>query len=335
MRHRIVLTPLTNSWAKITIVGLLLFITIAGCGQTTTYEHEIQVQAAGSGEAVADAGVEARLGARDIIETTSNEDGRASFSFDEDQLDRWAKIVVEADGFQPKSILVKLLAEGPTSVVRLEPPGVETTGDQSPTEIDGSSYASTVELTADGDGQSMASEESNAPGPLAELSPAERHNYFQARPELTIDPDGDYRATIRTSKGDIVVQLNARAAPEHVNNFIYLSNQGFYDGLTFHRVEPGFVVQGGDPQGSGQGGPGYTVPGEFELKHGAGAVAMARLSDQANPDRESSGSQFYITLAPTPFLDGEYSVFGQVEAGMDVVQSIEIGDLIERITIDP
>ena len=95
------------------------------------------------------------------------------------------------------------------------------------------------------------------------------------------------------------------------------------------------MVQGGDPQGSGQGGPGYTVPGEFELKHGVGAVAMARLSDQANPDRESSGSQFYITLAPTPFLDGEYSVFGQVEAGMDVVQSIEIGDLIERITIDP
>jgi peptidyl-prolyl cis-trans isomerase B (cyclophilin B) len=167
------------------------------------------------------------------------------------------------------------------------------------------------------------------------LSPAERDNYFQVRPDLSIDPAGNYRATIRTNKGDIVVQLNAQAAPEHVNNFIYLSNQGFYDGLTFHRVEPDFVVQGGDPQGSGQGGPGYTVPGEFELKHGAGAVAMARLPDQTNPNRESSGSQFYITLAPTPFLDGEYSVFGQVEAGMDVVQSIEIGDLIERITIDP
>ena len=185
------LTPLTSSWAKITVLGLLQFIMITGCGQTTTYEHEIQVQAAGSGEAVADADVKARLGARDIIETISDEDGRARFSFDEDRLDRWAKIVVEADGFQPKSILVKLLAEGPTSVVRLEPPGVETAGDQSPTEVDGPSNASTVELTADGDGQSMALEESNAPGPLAELSPAERHNYFQARPDLTIDPDGD------------------------------------------------------------------------------------------------------------------------------------------------
>jgi len=112
-----------------------------------------------------------------------------------------------------------------------------------------------------------------------------------------------------------------------------LTEQGFYNGLTFHRVEPGFVIQGGDPLGTGGGGPGYTVPAEIGLLHGEGAIAMARLSDEVNPERASSGSQFYITLAPTPQLDGAYTVFGQVIEGMDVVQSIAIGDVIERISI--
>jgi peptidyl-prolyl cis-trans isomerase B (cyclophilin B) len=150
---------------------------------------------------------------------------------------------------------------------------------------------------------------------------------------MSIDPAASYSAIIRTGKGDIEVSLNAAAAPEHVNNFVFLANQGFYDGLTFHRVEPGFVIQGGDPLGTGEGEPGYTIPGEFSLKHVEGALAMARLPDQVNPDRESSGSQFYITLAPTPFLDDQYSVFGQVEAGMDVVNAIQVGDVIERVII--
>lgn len=169
---------------------------------------------------------------------------------------------------------------------------------------------------------------------VANLPAAERADYYQARPEMTIDPNKTYRAIIQTNKGDIVVSLDANAAPEHVNNFVFLSRDGFYDGLTFHRVEPGFVIQGGDPLGAGNGGPGYTVPGEFDLTHGEGALAMARLPDQVNPERESSGSQFYITLAPTPFLDGQYSVFGQVEEGMDVVRSIEIGDTIRQIVIE-
>lgn len=169
---------------------------------------------------------------------------------------------------------------------------------------------------------------------VSELPSAQRADYYQAKPELTIDTGKIYRATIQTSKGDIVVSLDATAAPEHVNNFIFLSNQGFYNGLTFHRVEPGFVIQGGDPLGEGSGGPGYTIPGEFDLKHVEGALAMARLPDQVNPERESSGSQFYITLAPTEFLDGQYSVFGQVEAGMDVVRSIQVGDTIERIVVE-
>ncbi|HEY71659.1 MAG TPA: peptidylprolyl isomerase [Thermoflexia bacterium] len=150
---------------------------------------------------------------------------------------------------------------------------------------------------------------------------------------MQIDPGKSYIATISTVKGDIVVQLDAAAAPQTVNNFVFLAQEGFYDGLTFHRVEPGFVIQGGDPLGSGVGGPGYTVPAEIKLPHLEGAIAMARKGDNVNPDRASSGSQFYITLAPTPFLDGGYTAFGQVSGGMDVVQSIAVGDVIEKVTI--
>ena len=162
---------------------------------------------------------------------------------------------------------------------------------------------------------------------------ADRNDMYSAPPAMQIDPGKTYVATISTVKGDIVVQLDASAAPQTVNNFVFLARQGFYDGLTFHRVEPGFVIQGGDPAGTGGGGPGYTVPAEIQLLHVEGAIAMARQSDQVNPTRASSGSQFYITLAPTPFLDGAYTAFGQVVEGMDVVQSIAVGDVIKKITI--
>jgi cyclophilin family peptidyl-prolyl cis-trans isomerase len=164
-------------------------------------------------------------------------------------------------------------------------------------------------------------------------NPKDRNNIYSQPPAMQIDPGKSYVATITTAKGDIVVQLDAGAAPQTVNNFVFLSQQGFYDGLKFHRVEPGFVIQGGDPLGSGTGGPGYTVPAEIQLPHVEGAIAMARKGDQVNPERASSGSQFYITLAPTPFLDGGYTAFGQVTAGMDIVQSIAVGDVIETITI--
>jgi cyclophilin family peptidyl-prolyl cis-trans isomerase len=164
-------------------------------------------------------------------------------------------------------------------------------------------------------------------------NPADRNNMYSAMPEMQIDPGKSYVATLSTGKGDIVVQLDASAAPLTVNNFVFLAEQGFYDGLTFHRVEPGFVIQGGDPTGTGTGGPGYTVPAEIQLPHVEGAIAMARRGDEVNPARASSGSQFYITLAPTPFLDGGYTAFGQVIEGMEVVQSIAIGDVIEKITI--
>lgn len=153
--------------------------------------------------------------------------------------------------------------------------------------------------------------------------------------QLTIDVKKHYEATISTSKGDIKVSLDAQKAPWSVNNFVYLAKAGYYDGLTFHRVEPGFVIQGGDPKGDGTGGPGYTVVSEATngLKHGKGALAWARLGDQGNPQRRSSGSQFYITLAPTPFLDAAYTVFGQTIAGQDVADKISKGDTINKITI--
>jgi len=164
--------------------------------------------------------------------------------------------------------------------------------------------------------------------------PADRSDMYTAPPSMQIDPSKRYEATISTEKGDIVVELDAGAAPQTVNNFVFLARQGFYDGLTFHRVEPGFVIQGGDPMGTGTGGPGYKVPAEIGLDHVKGAIAMARQSDQVNPERASSGSQFYITLAATPHLDGAYTVFGEVVEGMDAVESVAVGDVIESVTIE-
>ncbi len=183
-------------------------------------------------------------------------------------------------------------------------------------------------------GASQASPCNADPRPLANVQAGQRNDYYGNSPEeMIIDQAKRYRATVRTSRGDIELELDAANAPQTVNNFVFLSCQGFYDGLSFHRYEPGFVIQGGDPLGRGNGGPGYVVPAEIGLPHIEGALAMARLPDQVNPQRDSSGSQFYITLAPTPFLDGAYTVFGQVVGGMDVVQSIRAGDEIERVIV--
>ena len=126
-----------------------------------------------------------------------------------------------------------------------------------------------------------------------------RYNLYSKPPEMQIDVAQQYKATIITAKGEIKLTLDAEAAPATVNNFVFLAQTGFYNGLTFHRVEPDFVIQGGDPTGSGQGGPGYVLPAEIGLEHSEGAIAMARLPDQGNPRRMSSGSQFYITLQAT------------------------------------
>lgn len=125
-----------------------------------------------------------------------------------------------------------------------------------------------------------------------------------------------------TNFGEIIIRLAPEAAPQTAANFAKLVSQKFFDGLTFHRIIPGFVIQGGDPKGDGTGGPGYTVPAEIELTHKKGAVAMARLPDEVNPERVSSGSQFYIALQDLPMLDGQYTVFGEITEGFDVIEKI-------------
>lgn len=129
-------------------------------------------------------------------------------------------------------------------------------------------------------------------------------------------------ATVETSEGSFKIALDGKAAPLTVANFIKLANEGFYEGLTFHRIVEGFMIQGGDPKGDGTGGPDYTIPAEIGLKHTKGAIAMARLGDQVNPQKASSGSQFYVTLDAQPFLDGQYTVFGYVVEGMNTVEKI-------------
>ena len=130
--------------------------------------------------------------------------------------------------------------------------------------------------------------------------------------------------------GEIRIELYPEDAPKTVESFITLSKKGFYDGLTFHRVVPGFVAQAGDPKGDGTGGPGYTLKAEFnKRKHERGTVAMARSQ---HPD--SAGSQFYICFAPAPHLDNNYTVFGQVTTGMEVVDRIKPGDKMKSVKID-
>lgn len=137
-------------------------------------------------------------------------------------------------------------------------------------------------------------------------------------------------AVIETNKGTFEFEIFLDKVPITANNFIGLAKKGFYDGLKFHRYEPGFVIQGGDPKGDGTGGSGKTIPLEIvdELTHEKGAVGMARSSD---PD--SASSQFYITLDNADFLDGEYAVFGKVTKGMDVVMKLRVGDVMKKVTI--
>jgi cyclophilin family peptidyl-prolyl cis-trans isomerase len=140
---------------------------------------------------------------------------------------------------------------------------------------------------------------------------------YSAAPAMAIDPNKQYTATVKTDKGDFTIQLFAKDAPQTVNSFIFLAQHHYYDGLDFDRVVPGFVIQGGDPNGDATGGPGYTLPDELNSHtNDAGAVAMA------NAGPGTDGSTFYIDLASQPNLNGHYTVFGQVISGMDVVQAI-------------
>ncbi|HEY8313677.1 MAG TPA: peptidylprolyl isomerase [Candidatus Baltobacteraceae bacterium] len=135
---------------------------------------------------------------------------------------------------------------------------------------------------------------------------------------------------IATPKGDMVFTFYADDAPQHSAAFIKLAEAGFYDGLSFHRVEPGFVIQGGDPSGNGTGGPGYRLKAEFnDRPHVRGSVAMARSSDP-----HSAGSQFYICLDDARFLDKQYTVFGQLVDGFETLDTIRVGDAMTKVTVE-
>ena len=148
---------------------------------------------------------------------------------------------------------------------------------------------------------------------------------------MTIDPSKKYSATLETSSGTIMVDLFAKDAPKTVNNFVFLARDGFYDGTVFHRVISDFMIQGGDPTGSGRGGPGYRFEDETKNnpnKHKVGSLSMANAGPNTN------GSQFFITHVETGWLDGKHTVFGQVRSGQDVVNAVKQGDTLKSIKIE-
>ena len=154
---------------------------------------------------------------------------------------------------------------------------------------------------------------------------------YPSAPEMQIDKAKSYTATIKTNRGDIVIDLFADKTPITVNNFVFLARDGYYDGVTFHRVIPYFIIQTCDPTGTGRGGPGYRFDDEFhpDLRHsGPGVLSMA------NAGKGTNGSQFFITHVKTDWLDDNHSVFGQVREGQDVVDSIRQGDVMEEVVIE-
>lgn len=208
--------------------------------------------------------------------------------------------------------------------------GTTDEGDNEPTAVDNTDSeagAASVPFANDGD------------RPLAEVDPALRANYYNAPPPQVIDPTQNYEAVITTEKGEMRLNLFAAQAPETVNNFVYLANQGFYDGTTFHRVLEGFMAQAGDPTGTGSGGPGYQFNDEIDPTltfDRGGLLAMANAGPGTN------GSQFFITYEPTPWLNGGHTIFGELIEGQGVLDSIRLrdpasdpnpGDVITRIEI--
>jgi peptidyl-prolyl cis-trans isomerase B (cyclophilin B) len=153
---------------------------------------------------------------------------------------------------------------------------------------------------------------------------------YSTPPAMTIDATKKYSATFNTSRGPIVCELFAADAPKTVNNFVFLAREKYYDGTVFHRVISDFMIQGGDPTGTGRGGPGYRFEDETAgnpNKHTVGTLSMANAGPNTN------GSQFFITHVATPWLDGKHTVFGKVTQGQDVVDAVQQGDKLESVTI--
>ncbi|HEY3741278.1 MAG TPA: peptidylprolyl isomerase [Bryobacteraceae bacterium] len=147
---------------------------------------------------------------------------------------------------------------------------------------------------------------------------------------MVIDPNKKYHVTFETSRGSIVCELFAKEAPKTVNNFVFLAREKFYDGTRFHRVIADFMIQGGDPEGTGRGGPGYRFEDELKdnpRRHQIGSLSMANAGPNTN------GSQFFITHITTNWLDGKHTVFGQVQSGQDVVNAVKQGDELKSVTV--
>jgi cyclophilin family peptidyl-prolyl cis-trans isomerase len=141
---------------------------------------------------------------------------------------------------------------------------------------------------------------------------------YTAPPAMTIDPNKKYTVAIETTEGTMTAELFPKEAPGHVNSFIFLAREGFYDGVIFHRVIPGFMIQGGDPTGTGSGGPGYQLKAEFnKKKHTRGVLSAARSSSP-----HSAGSQFFVMHQAAPHLDNQYTAFGELTSGIEVVDKI-------------
>ncbi len=150
-------------------------------------------------------------------------------------------------------------------------------------------------------------------------------------PEMQIDATKDYTVSIQTNRGTIELTLQPQHAPQTVNNFVFLAKQGYYDGVKFHRVIADFMIQTGDPTGTGRGGPGYKFGDECKgnpLKHERGVISMANAGPSTN------GSQFFITHVATPHLNGKHTVFGKVTKGLDIVDAIEQDDVMESVTVN-
>jgi peptidyl-prolyl cis-trans isomerase B (cyclophilin B) len=153
---------------------------------------------------------------------------------------------------------------------------------------------------------------------------------WDAPPEMQIDESKNYAVSLVTNRGTIELELYPQHAPKTVNNFVFLAGQGYYDGVKFHRVIADFMIQSGDPTGTGRGGPGYKFADELKsnpLKHERGVISMANAGPNTN------GSQFFITHVPTPHLNGKHTVFGKVTKGQDVVDAIRQGDTIEKVKV--
>ena len=154
---------------------------------------------------------------------------------------------------------------------------------------------------------------------------------WKSPPAMEINTEKTYRVKMETSKGTLSIDLYPKFAPKTVNNFVFLTRQGFYDGVRFHRVISNFVIQGGDPTGTGSGGPGYRFEDEVKgnpLVHERGVLSMANAGPNTN------GSQFFITHSPQPHLDGRHTVFGRVVEGLDVVDKIRQGDSMIKVTVE-